>query len=63
MISGGLHEHLTLEAPYKALWPRAQESQDLADTGRADDDQMVMIADPLAGGELVEQGAADHRNL
>jgi hypothetical protein len=31
----------------------------LADTGRADDDQMVMIAQPLAGGEFLEQGVVE----
>ena len=31
----------------------------LADTGRTDDDQMMMVADPLAAGELVEQSAVE----
>src|SRR6516165_7389633 len=31
----------------------------LADTGWADDDQMVMLAKPIAGGELLEQGAVE----
>src|SRR5258708_2254360 len=31
----------------------------LADAGWADDDQMMMVADPFAGGELEEQGAVE----
>jgi hypothetical protein len=31
----------------------------LADTGWADDDQMVMLAKPIAAGELLEQGAVE----
>jgi hypothetical protein len=31
----------------------------LADAGRADHDQVVMLADPFAGGELAEQGAVE----
>ena len=31
----------------------------LADAGRPDDRQMMVVADPLAGGELLEQGAIE----
>src|SRR6185295_17972519 len=31
----------------------------LADTGWADDEQMVMLAKPIGGGELLEQGAVE----
>jgi len=41
------------------LMAKSASQPRLADTGRADDDQMVMIAQPLAGGELVEQGAVE----
>jgi hypothetical protein len=31
----------------------------LADAGWSDDGQMMMVADPLAGGELEEEGAVE----
>ena len=54
---GALVEHR--EALAAGLVAEGASQPRLADTGRADDDQMMMVADPLAGGELVEQSAVE----
>ena len=55
--AGAFVEHR--EALAAGLVAEGTSQPRLADTGRTDDHQMMMIADPLAGGELVEQGTVE----
>ena len=55
--AGALVEHR--EAFAAGLVAEGASQPRLADPGRADDHQMVMITHPLAGDELLEQGAVE----
>jgi hypothetical protein len=59
MISGGSHEHLDIESSIQGLVAEGTGKPTFADAGGAAQDQIVVRLDPLAGGELVEQGAIE----